>query len=166
MNIAAAVPGSNTQTLQTVAASTSAGATKAMTFREVLSELNPLQYLPVIGTIYRAVTGDVIPKPVRETGSVLVSGLLGGPVGVAASLATLAFQKLTGIDFEDVEQGLISALHAGPSQPAPPAIAASIPQAEAPAHTGAWTPMQLAAYGVVTSSDGVLPQQFSFWPCR
>ena len=37
----------------------------SFSFHELLSELNPLQYLPVIGTIYRSMTGDLIPEPVE-----------------------------------------------------------------------------------------------------
>ena len=59
-------------------------------FRELVSELNPLQYLPVIGPLYRAVTGDTIPESARTVGSVVVSGLLGGPIGIATSLGFLA----------------------------------------------------------------------------
>jgi hypothetical protein len=33
-----------------------------ISFGDVLSALNPLQYLPVVGSIYRAVTGDTIPE--------------------------------------------------------------------------------------------------------
>jgi len=58
----------------------------ALTFHEVLSALNPLQYLPVVGTIYRAVTGDVGNPQLHVAGS-LVGGLLtGGPIGALTSL--------------------------------------------------------------------------------
>ena len=40
--------------------------------------LNPLQYVPVVGMIYRLVTGETIPAPVR----VLAAGITGGPVGM------------------------------------------------------------------------------------
>ncbi len=45
-----------------------AGTPKGLTFSEILSDLNPLQYLPVVGTIYRAVTGDTVPKPLPRRG--------------------------------------------------------------------------------------------------
>ena len=134
-----------------------------LTFGDILSDLNPLQYLPVIGTIYRAVTGDTIPKPMREAGSVLVSGLMGGPIGVATSLGTLAFEKLTGIDFDDLGQSVLSAIRAEltPAAPAAAASTATIPSAPAAvpaAEPTPWTPSQLAAYGVTTLPDGTLRQ--------
>ena len=139
---------------------TPAGTWRSLTFSEILSDLNPLQYLPVIGTIYRAVTGDTVPKPLREAGSVLVGGLMGGPVGLVVSLATLAFEKLTGLDFEDLEQRMIASVM--PSQPAP--AAAAVPAATATPATATlapgkpWTQTQLLAYGVVTRDDGTLQQ--------
>jgi hypothetical protein len=71
-------------------------------FHEFLSDINPLQYLPVVGTIYRAVTGDVIPEALREGGSFLVSGLLGGPIGLLTSIAETIAEKITGIDPEKI----------------------------------------------------------------
>lgn len=55
-------------------------------FHELLSALNPLQYMPVVGTLYRAMTGDVIPEALQRAGSLVVSGLLGGPIGVALNV--------------------------------------------------------------------------------
>ena len=71
-------------------------------FHDFLSAINPLQYLPVVGTIYRAVTGDVIPEALRDLGSMLVSGLLGGPIGLGINIATLIGEKVTGIDPEKI----------------------------------------------------------------
>jgi len=47
-------------------------------FDEVLKALNPLHHLPVVGTIYRAVTGETIPAPLR----ILGAGIFGGPMGI------------------------------------------------------------------------------------
>lgn len=52
------------------------------TFRDILHALNPLQHLPVVGMIYRAVTGDTISPAVRIAGSVVTSMLMGGPIGI------------------------------------------------------------------------------------
>ena len=76
-------------------------------FHAVLSALNPLQYVPVIGTIYRAATGDTIPEAIRRLGSLVVSALMGGPVGIAINLATMAAEKIAGIDLDRTGQALL-----------------------------------------------------------
>ena len=43
---------------------------------EMRNSMNPLHYVPVVGTIYRAVTNEEIPAPMR----VLGAGLTGGPL--------------------------------------------------------------------------------------
>jgi hypothetical protein len=141
-------------------------------FHEFLSDINPLQYLPVVGTIYRAVTGDVIPEALREGGSFLVGGLLGGPIGLLTSIAETIAEKITGIDPEKI---VASVFHTSPppvTAPAgPPAadpVLASKPvdpvkvitpadpgQANTPAAPRiALTPEQLSAYGVHPDASG------------
>jgi hypothetical protein len=131
-------------------------------FHQVLSALNPLQYLPGIGTIYRAVTGDQIPEAVRRIGSLAVSGLLGGPIGIVINIAITLAEKITGIDLDQTGQMLLTGNHqpdhpiSNPS-PAPAPVAVARAQAPAPAAPAqAWSPAQLQAYGVSTASDGVL----------
>jgi len=51
-----------------------------------LDGLNPLHHVPVVGMIYRAVTGEHIEAPVRIAGSVLTSALYGGPLGVLGTV--------------------------------------------------------------------------------
>jgi hypothetical protein len=136
----------------------------SISFHDILSALNPLQYLPVIGTIYRAVTGDQIPEIMRRAGSLVVSTLLGGPIGAVTNLATTMLEKIGGID---VDKTMQAALGGHPSENAP--STASPPTAEAatallqlPAATGAdaagkpWSPAELAAYGVGTAKGGTL----------
>jgi hypothetical protein len=131
-------------------------------FHEVLSALNPLQYLPVIGTIYRAVTGDQIPDELRRIGSLVVSGLLGGPIGVAINLAVMAAEKITGIDLDHTGQMLLTGnAPAGHPANTPAHALAPVARTQAPAPsaappTQAWSPAQLAAYGVSTTADGAL----------
>ena len=48
-----------------------------MTHDELMQSLNPLQHVPVLGMIYRLVTGETIPAPMR----VLGAGIVGGPIG-------------------------------------------------------------------------------------
>jgi hypothetical protein len=128
-------------------------------FHDFLSAINPLQYLPVVGTIYRAVTGDVIPEPLPRAGSLLVSGLLGGPIGVITSIATTIAEKATGIDPEKI---IAAQFHAVPSTKAArdeaplAAPALTIEPASSTSSGLAMTSAQLAAYGVRMDASGTL----------
>ncbi len=82
-------------------------------FGDFLSCLNPLQYLPVVGAIYRSVTGDTIPDTVREAGSLVVSGLTGGPIGVAMSVGTDLVERAVGFDQEKFSQQLLASIGIG-----------------------------------------------------
>jgi hypothetical protein len=137
-------------------------------FHDFLSAINPLQYLPVVGTIYRAATGDVIPEALRDLGSMLMSGLLGGPIGLGINIGTLVAEKVTGIDPEKIfaPQSKAVAWTVAPAKalpataPAPSALPppASGPPADADAASAqlAWSSTQLAAYGVRSNSSGTL----------
>ncbi len=89
-----------------------------LTFHDFLSALNPLQYIPVVGTIYRAVTGDEVSEPARMAGSFVVGGLTAGPFGVATTVASTIFEKITGIDPERVGRSLLASIGVG-TIPAP-----------------------------------------------
>lgn len=132
-------------------------------FRDILSALNPLQYLPVVGTIYRAVTGDTIPEALRLGGSLLVSGLMGGPVGLFTTIATTIAEKVTGIDPDKVAHTVLADI--GLAAPAPhPATAAAGSTAasgatparatQATPPVADWTAKGLAAAGVTFGGDG------------
>lgn len=61
-------------------------------FEDVLDVLNPLQHLPGMGMIYRAVTGDAIQPAVRVAGA----AALGGPVGmILTAVLSLADEILS-----------------------------------------------------------------------
>jgi hypothetical protein len=84
----------------------------SVSFSDVLSTLNPLQYIPVVGTIYRAITGDSAP----EAAQVLVGTLVGGPFGLIASAASAMVEQSTG---KDAGQQVVAMLF--PQDDAPPA---------------------------------------------
>ncbi|HWD26842.1 MAG TPA: hypothetical protein VG387_06735 [Rhizomicrobium sp.] len=66
-----------------------------ISFHDVLDAINPLQHLPVIGTLYRDLTGEQI-KPFPKAAGDL---LYGGPLGFVGSIADTVFEKITGKDF-------------------------------------------------------------------
>jgi hypothetical protein len=91
-------------------------------FHNLLSIINPLQHLPVIGTLYRALTGDSIGTPEKIAGDTLYGGLW----GAVASIADAAFEALTGKDVGDT----VLALFTGKRDEAPAAavsLAAPVP---------------------------------------
>lgn len=69
----------------------------SMSFADLVDIINPLQHIPVVSNIYRAITGDEISAPARVAGSTLFFG----PIGTAASLANLAVEEATGRDVGD-----------------------------------------------------------------
>jgi hypothetical protein len=78
-------------------ASASASSDGKSFWQDVLDVVNPLQHLPVVGTVYRAITGDKMGDVEKVAGDTLY----GGPVGLASSLLDVAFEKITGKDFGD-----------------------------------------------------------------
>ena len=132
-------------------------------FHEVLSALNPLQYVPVVGTLYRSLTGDTIPETTRMAGSLVFSGLTSGPVGIVTSIAADFLERATGIDPERIGHNILASLGIGSRTPDPAAAAPkggpegdTMRLADAPK---ALTASQLAAYGI--RRDGTDPAKGS-----
>ena len=65
------------------------------TFFDVIDMINPLQHIPVVSNIYRAVTGDEIRQEIRMAGNVLF-GAITGPVGIAMGVGSAAVDYATG----------------------------------------------------------------------
>jgi hypothetical protein len=63
-----------------------------LTFEDVLDILNPLQHLPVISHIYRAVSGDEI----KGFAEVAGSAIFGGPIGIITGAFNAMFEDETG----------------------------------------------------------------------
>src|ERR1700744_6220193 len=66
-------------------------------FHHILDVVNPLQHLPVVGTIYRAITGEHIGPIEKIAGDTLYGGLW----GAVSSVADVAFEGITGKSAED-----------------------------------------------------------------
>lgn len=71
------------------------GFTLNTAFHDLLDIVNPLQHLPVVGTLYRAITGDTIGTVEKIAGDALYGGLW----GAVGSVADTAFTAVTGKDF-------------------------------------------------------------------
>ena len=92
-----------------------------ISFDDLVDIVNPLQHLPVISTLYRAITGDQIktfPKIAGDT-------LYGGIMGFAGSMADTIFQKITGKSFGDTVLAGVEDLFSPASSGAPPTALAS-----------------------------------------
>lgn len=76
-------------------------------FHELWSVINPLQHLPVVGTLYRAITGEKIGVPEKIAGDALYGGLWGAVSGVADA----AFEAITGKDFGATVLALFTGPH-------------------------------------------------------
>jgi hypothetical protein len=74
------------------AAAVERGADDDLTFWDFLDVINPLQHIPVVGHVYRAITGDTIKPAMQVAGGTL----FGGPIGMAASVATVAIEQANG----------------------------------------------------------------------
>ncbi len=63
-------------------------------FETLLDIINPLQHIPFVATIYRAITGDEIAAPARLIGG----ALFGGPIGFASTAANMLLEEASGND--------------------------------------------------------------------
>lgn len=86
---------------------------KPLGFDDVLEAINPLQHLPVIGSIYRSVTGATIEPAARVVGGLLFGGMLGAASAVVNSI-------VEGISGKDVGEHVIAMVSPGSNAPVPP----------------------------------------------
>ncbi len=82
-------------------------------FFDVLDIINPLQHIPVVSSIYRAVTGDEISHVPR----VLGGGLFGGLFGAIAALVNVIVDEITGSDIGEHVLGFVDDLFNGSEEP-------------------------------------------------
>jgi hypothetical protein len=145
---------------RTAAASTGdAQAPQQPKFSDVVAILNPLQNLPVVGTIYRKLTDDV-PHPAARA----LGGLLwGGPLGLLGAVFSYVAEQVSGKSTTEIVKSLFdgegepapaaaepagsaapTADAAGAQPPVPPP-SAQAPSPPAPASAAAATPAPAAA---------------------
>jgi hypothetical protein len=90
-----------------VATAPQAAAKHDFSFHDFLDIINPLQHLPVVSTIYRAITDDQIKTPEKIVGD----AIYGGPLGALSSVADAIYQQSTGKSFGDTVLGWFTGHH-------------------------------------------------------
>ncbi len=138
---AAAAKPAETKAAEAAGAGEAGTGEDGFSFDDFLDIVNPLQHLPVISTVYRALTGDQI-KPLEKIAG---GALYGGLPGLASSLADVAFEQITGKDFGSTVMALFDG-----DDDKPVAVAEAKPaQAAAmPAPTAAPAPLIAARMSV------------------
>jgi len=79
---------------QAAPAASHEAAPDAPSFGDVLDIINPLHHIPLIGGIYRAITGDVIAPAARMVGG----SIYGGVIGLVAAALNVTAEETTGQD--------------------------------------------------------------------
>ncbi len=110
------------------ATSSQAVAVQDWSFAAVVSAANPLQYLPVVGSIYRIATGDAAPVGMRTGVSAVVGVLTGGPIGLIGSILGSLVEHMF-----HVEDRIRTAVAADPGPISAPTAAAGGPATHAKA---------------------------------
>ncbi|MBM3617586.1 MAG: hypothetical protein FJX23_03475 [Alphaproteobacteria bacterium] len=80
-------------------------------FGDLIDVINPLQHIPGVSTVYRAVTGDEMGAAAKIAGA----ALFGGPIGAGIAAATSLIEVATGAD---PVQSAIDAVTEGGETPA------------------------------------------------
>ncbi len=76
------------------AGNNAAGDDESFGFGDLIDMVNPLQHIPLVGTLYRELTGDEI----RPIGRIIGGGVFGGPLGAAGGLINVIAEEETGDD--------------------------------------------------------------------
>jgi hypothetical protein len=130
-------------------ANKTAGSGWDFSFHNLLGIINPLQHLPVVGTLYRAITGDTISAPEKIAGD----ALYGGVWGAVSGAADVAFEAATGKDFGST----VLAMFTGNSDKPVTAVAANPPAP--PAATPPAAPAAMPASADVAALSNALAQK-------
>lgn len=88
------------------------GEEEGFSFWDLLDVVNPLQHIPGVNRVYRAVTGDQIRPEIQMAGS----AVLFGPVGLALAGADVVLKEETG---KDAGEHLYAMVFGGEEQKAP-----------------------------------------------
>ncbi|MEM9879215.1 MAG: hypothetical protein AAF862_08040 [Pseudomonadota bacterium] len=97
-------------------------------FKDWVDTLNPLHHIPVVGQLYRAISGDEIADKPRLVGG----GLFAGPIGVGIAAATIALRGNETVDRAEANQLAPpddSGARTNPKNPKQTAVTSDVPDA-------------------------------------
>lgn len=131
-----------------------------ISFGDFLANLNPLHHIPVVGWVYRQVTGESVNPAFRALGGFV----LGGPVGaIVAAIGAVAESLFS--ESDDGGAGGAVAIAQPAAQPALPAATAGaaaaaprvVPSPAVDAPPAAALPVRLGARSYPAPSDAAMP---------
>jgi len=107
-NLATAVSSQSAATPETALAYNATSPTPAQHtdefgFGDLIDMVNPLHHVPVVGHVYRELTGDEI-KPI---GQIIGGAIFGGPMGAASGLINTVIEQETGKDMAGNAMALV-----------------------------------------------------------
>jgi len=117
-------------------------ATVELGFADLLDVVNPLQHIPLVGDIYRTLTGDAISAPARVAGG----AIFGGPLGFVSGIVNAVAAEVAG---QNLGESAIAAVFGGGA--AEPALARAAAPTDAPAAAS----RTVAAVPTSRDGDGV-----------
>jgi hypothetical protein len=89
--------------------------TATMSFGDIVDMLNPLEHIPVVSSVYRAITGDTINPVARVTGDILYGGAMGIGSAVLGGVGAIADTEIASENGKDSSGLVLSALF-GPDE--------------------------------------------------
>jgi|GEM_PF-4957146 len=92
-------------------------------FADFVDVINPLQHIPIVGAIYRELTGDQISETARMAGG----AIWGGPAGLIGALANTITEREAGGDIGATALAMARGEEVGPATADPATVVAATP---------------------------------------
>jgi hypothetical protein len=109
---------------------TDAGSTTNFSFHDFLDMVNPLEHIPVLSSVYRAIAGETINPVARVAGDMIYGGALGGMSAVLGGLGGIANATVEQETGKDANSNIIASIFDTDKTPAPTQLASATPQNE------------------------------------
>jgi len=110
-----------------------------MSFGDFMDMINPLEHIPVVSSVYRAVTGDTINPVSRIAGDALYGGAMGVASAGIAALGAIGDEVFSALNDGKSASATVLAMFSDDDATSPPtqmAATAATPDAQAPIQLG------------------------------